>query len=417
MHVLSLKDTGLPGRVVASWNPQSPVHTTVTNSQLQPPVSGPQALSQKSGVFEQPFSQFVQEYKDPVKRSAILHSLRQSGDAFQEKRFLRAMDQILPKISKAKSRVNQQHPALLTEGSVKDVFRTILGTDPEKEFTTSPAKKSFWDKIPPILSLTANDYTSGFATPFATFAVGAMAASLAYFFPGLFNDTLPKLSTGFDTAWILKMFGFTVFCTYLMTGWKNFFGEIFPKNYQVKSRYLTPAGKAKKYLGLQVNEGLVGVQISALEDLKKRSRIFDVVKSKLGNLPFVGKFVKTLPETSGEIFAFATDIALNIFATAAFLFIMKGADFKLLPALMPSAILTLFNCVGTTYITKSIQDSPGKIVAFRQILGIALFVFAAMTSTEFNGEFVMHPALMAGSQVLAGAALLAGVGTLVKPKT
>lgn len=370
-----------------------------------------------SSPLAMPYVDFAASYRNPANRALLIKSLRETHPDFQEKKFVRAMRGILPGIEKARVRTDQLNPGLLRNGKFSEVVQEMFGVNAAMEFAAKPAKKSFWDKIPPILSLTANDYTSGFATPFATFAVGAMAASLAYFFPNLFMDTIPKLNTNFDTAWILKMFSFTTFCTYLMTGWKHFAGDIFPKTYPLKSKYLTTTGKVKKYLGLQVHEGLVGVQVSALEDLKKHWRLFDVAKNKLGHVPFIGKFVKTLPETSGEIFSFVTDIGLNIFATTAFLFIVKGSDFKLMPALMPSAILTLFNCVGTTYITKSIQDSPGKIVAFRQILGIALFVFAAMTSTEFNGEFVMHPALMAGSQVLAGATLLAGVGALVKPKS
>lgn len=417
MYSLSLQGSGFPGKLVLSWALPSLENPAPISPSVRPAVPQ-QARSALADPFHIPYTNFVERYRDPKTQAELLSSLGQGSAQFNEKKFVRAIDQMLPRVAKATPRINKIKPELLQNGTVAGVLNELFGVDAVKEFTMPPAKKSFWDKIPPILSITANDYAAGFASPFASLAVGAFAASLAYFFPNIFFDTFPKLQTSFDWSWLIRIFGFSAFCTYLISGWKNFFGEFLPKTYRLKSEYLDGQGKIKKYLELQLHEGLVGLQTEGiLKDLRQRTRIFDSAKKYLGNVPLLGKFIKTLPETSGEAATFATDIGLNIFATAAFLFIMKGADFKLLPALMPSAILTLFNCFGTTYITKSIKDSPGKIVAFRQILGIALFVFAAATTTEFGGEFVMHPAVRAGSQVLAGLAMLTGVGTLVKPQS
>lgn len=396
---------------------------------------------------------------DPAARSKLLGLWRENGHYLNEQKLTHAMNQILgcPKkgrlkellrqwgknggplsgeamdqildqvekgsIEKARPDINRIDPALLENGTMAKVLNELFAIDAIQEFATAPVKKSFLNKVPPIISIAINKYISGFISPFATFAVAALAASLSQVLPGCFVNTFPKLITSFGVSWFLMLAGFAMFCALQVCGWKHSFGELFSKTYYLKAMYLGTAGKVAKYIKLWASEGDVGVDMNASVDFPSSIHLFDPIKKHLGPLPFLGKFVLTLPERKSEVVSAVNSIKLNVIVTTLFLFlnsINTGSDFRFWPAFLPSAILSIFfNSPGVSYIVKISRENgenENKIVALRQILGIALFVFSAMTSTNFKGQFVMHPALMLGSQFVAGSIMLAGVGAFVKAK-
>lgn len=394
---------------------------------------------------------------DPTVRPKLLKMWRENGHHLDERRLTHAMDRLLgrpfkarlsPKqllwqwvkngghlsvdkdpildqveegsIEKARPKINKINPGLLENGTAAEVFDELCGINAIQEFAVKPAKKSFLNRIPPVLSIATNEHVSGFVSPFAAFAVAALASSLSFLLPGLFVDTFPKLDADFSAAWFAKMLGFTVLCTYWIGGWKHFFGEIFPKTYHIRAKYLDFMGKVKKYAELRLNEGDMGLDMNAAVDFQQPLRLFDPVKKYLNPVPFFGKFALALPEKAGALVSMANSMILNVAATTLFLYIAQGPNFEFWPALLPSATLSvLFNAPIVSYIVKIIKENgegENKVAALRQIFGIALSVFAAITSTRFNDQFIMHPALMVASQFLAGTVMMAGAGTFVKPK-